>query len=287
MPPWMKAPWTRAPWDSGGRLVGIDQLELAADLSVPTPPLTPPLGPLPNPGPDWEQRIVSSTGVAVWSYPARNSDQALAVWQDWRDAHPSTGWWPILVDPDFWSSVEQPGPAAADFALTGAEWLARRLYGGTQPLAERIPRGPFVWRSPGGARSRRRQTNYLGATEVVLVPASAGWLVPEILGWNGAAKVGVYGPQHTLVLRRWAAQWGAEPQGLGSDELVLRVNRPPATKDEAWYAAVELVTYSPELARADQDSTLEDVAATVSDPTWDIIFDLDDDEDDGEYEEGD
>lgn len=285
MPRRMKAPWTRAPWDSGRR-VGIDHLELAADVPLPTAPSAAPPGPRPDPGPDWQQRIVPSTGVAVWSYPARSSDQALAVWQDWRDAHPSTGWWPILVDPDFWSSVEQSGPVAADFALTGAEWLSRRLYGGTQPLAERIPRGPFVWHSPGRMGSRKRQTNYLGATEVVLVPASAGWLVPEIIGWNGAGKFGVYGPQHTLVLRRWAAQWDAEPQGLGSDELVLRVNRPPATKDEAWYAAVELVTYSPELARADQDSTLEDVAATVSDPTWDIIFDLDDDEDDDEYEEG-
>jgi hypothetical protein len=261
--------------------MGIDRVEFAPDVAVSTPPL----GPLPHPGPDWERRNVPSTGVQVWSY-VTNPDRALAVWQDWRDAHPSTGWWPILVDPDFWGAVKHPGPAAADPALTGAEWLTRTLYGGTQPLVERVPRGSFVWRSAGRAGSRTPQTNYLGATEIVLVPAAAGWLVPEILGWTGAGKVGVYGPQHTLVLRRWAARWDAELQGMGSDELVLRVNRPPASQEEAWYAAIELVTYCPELARADQDSTLEDVAATVAARTWDIMFDLDDDDEDEGDESG-
>jgi len=274
MPFWKQAPWKKAPWDSGRR-VGVDPVEFTPDALAPTPPL----GPLPYPGPDWEPRTVPSTAIQVWSYAA-DPDRVLAVWRDWRDAHPSTGWWPILVDPDFWDSVQQPGPAAADPALTGAEWLSRRLYGGTQPLAERIPRGIFVWNSAGRAGSRKRLTNYLGATEVVLVAAPAGWLVPEILGWAGGAKVGVYGPQHTLVLRRWAVRWDAELQGMGGDELVLRVNRPPTSKDEAWHAAIELVTYSPELARSDQDSTLEDVAATVGGGTWDIMFDLDDEGDD-------
>ncbi len=265
--------WKKAPWETGQR-VGIDRLDLAPDVPIPTPPL----GPLPYPGPEWERLNVPSTGVDVWSYPARNSDRALDVWQDWRAIHPSTGWWPLLVDVDFWASVEQPRSSVSDFAVSGAEWLSRTLYGGTQPLAERIPRGPFVWRSAGWGGSNARPTNYLGATEVVLVPAAADWLVPEVIGWAGAGKLGVYGPQHTLVLRRWAARWGAELQALGSDELVLRISRPPASKEDAWFAAIELVTYSPETVRADQDSTLEDVATTMANRTWDIMFDLDDDE---------
>ena len=46
------------------------------------------------------------------------------------------------------------------------------------------------------------------------------------------------------------------------------------------------MTYCPELARADQDSTLEDVAATVAARTWDIMFDLDDDDEDEGDESG-
>lgn len=266
--------WKRAPWQPKS-LIGLDRVELAPD-----PPIeATPAGTLAPPGRGWTARVTGGNQTPVWTYPADDADHALSIWQQRRELHESTGWWPILADWDFWDSVDRPGLTAADPAATGVEWLSRRLYDGSRPLADQMSRGVVNWRSAGG-RSRTAIRNVLGAREVVLVPAPSGWLAPEILGWTGATKVGVYGPQHTLVLRRWAGLWGAEPQGMGSDELILRVTRPPRPRDEAWLAAVELAAYCPELV-SDRGSTLEDLAGAMTWGFWDIVFDLDDTEDDG------
>ena len=272
--------WKRPPWQPRSR-VGLERVEIPPDPPTPYPSS----GTLAPPGDGWLERVTGGNGTRVWTHAATDAGDALAVWQRWREVHDSTGWWPILADWDFWAMVDRPGIAVADPAATGAEWLTRALYGGSAPLADRILRGTANWPSTGVARARSAPQNYLGATEVVLVPAAAGWLVPETLGWLGGAKLGVYGAQHTLVLRRWAGLWGAEPQGLGSDELVLRVTRPPKPRDEAWLAAVELAAYCPELVRADQDSTLEDLAGTMVSGLWDVVFDLDDDEPDNDSDD--
>jgi hypothetical protein len=266
----------RALWQPKQKL-GLERIEFAPD---PVPP-APSYGQLPPPGPGWEQ-CRAGNGLGLWLHRARDADDAISVWQQWRDQHDSTGRWPILVDETFWDAIAEPGLAVADPAAGGAEWLTRALYGGSEPLADRVPRGTLSWL---GTRPKPRPTNALGTSDVVLVPAAAPWLVPEVLGWTGAGKWDINGAQHTLVLRRWAARYGAEVLGLGDDDLYLWVSRPPASKIDAWLAAVEMVAYCPETVNVQDDVTLEDQVELMTASTWTVWFDLtEDDEDDAEDE---
>ena len=259
----------RDPWESG-RTVGIDRIALAPDPPV-TTPSTRPLAP---PGADWEPRIVPSTGVGVWTFTAPDTGVPLAVWQKWRDAYPETGWWPVLFNLEWaWPSVSAPPIGGGEPAGSGAEWLTNRLYGGTFPLADQIPCiGHLSWPLFGKPR-RRELFNQISAVDVILVPAAAPWLVPEVLGWNGGRKHGVYGAQHTLVLRRWAALYGIEPFAMTDTGLVLHATRPPQTRATAWAATVELVGYCPELVDPTDGEPLEQWTDHVTGGVWDCWFD--------------
>ena len=277
-------PHSRAPWNSH-RTVGVDRIEL-----VPDPPVNlPPAGALEPPGPDWEPLVVPSTGAGIWTYTAPNTDIPLEVWQTWRDAYPDTGWWPLLFNVEWaWPSVSEPPVGGGEPAGSGAELLTRRLWGGTYPLADQIPcRGSLDWPIFGKPK-RTKPFNQISALDVILVPAAAPWLVPEVLGWNGARKHGVYGAQHSLVLRRWAGLYGVEPFAMSLAGLILQSTRPPQTKEAAWAATVELVGYCPELVDPTDGDPLEQWTSHVTGGQWDCWFDwstLDGDGSDDEDED--
>ena len=163
------------------------------------------------------------------------------------------------------------------------------LYGGTQPLADRIPRGPFVWRSSrvGPGRSARPTNVSAARPRSCWSRPRADWLVPEVLGWAGAGQARrLRAATHAGAssLGRPLGRRAARPSAATS--WSLRISRPPASKEDAWFAAVELVTYCPETVRADQDSTLEDSrdhddrpAPGTSCSTWTTTTENDDPDD--------
>jgi hypothetical protein len=200
-----------------------------------------------------------SSGVTVWrSAPP----DLVAAWTAARDRHPATGLWPVLVPAEFWERYDDATLDPDADRGDGAAWLAGR--------AEDLPRrGGPAWRPVPAVT----WPDLCGeATELVLVPAAAPWLVPAAIGWDGAVNAEVMGPEHTTVLRRWWAAYGAEPAMLGSDVLVLRVARPPAGRTAALAAATELAAYCPDSVHQGAGD-LDTLSETLTAPTWFLWWD--------------
>ena len=106
---------------------------------------------------------------------------------------------------------------------------------------------------------------------VLLLPTPGGWLLPVALNWEGAVNHGFGGPEHTLVLRRWAGYFGAELVGQTLDEVVLRVVRPPSGP-AAELAAYEAAAYC-EDAVFQGSGTLDALVPMIESPVWHFWWD--------------
>jgi hypothetical protein len=110
----------------------------------------------------------------------------------------------------------------------------------TGPLSEDPDLPPVVDEQPEEFEVAR-----LGSV-VGLVPAAAGWEVPALLSWEGAANYEITPAEHLCVLRWWEHRYGAELVALGFDTLELAVARPPRTAHEVVRAAREMYAYCPD-----------------------------------------
>ena len=201
-------------------------------------------------------------GLTVWSVAVEPDPTAVDLWLAVRDLHPRTGLWPLLVDaemldqigPDWHEDPPPPPPVAGD----AAAWFQQQW---TSYYSDKVDRGPGAPAWSPGADWAAGVVNELGLVPplpdaaperpgpqvwLVLVPASAGWLVPGLLAWGGGVNAEVMGDEHASVLRRWAATYGAELVGLTGATLTLRVLRPPQTDDDALGSAVEAFLYCPD-----------------------------------------
>ncbi len=246
---------------------------LPPDPPVPTLTPMPPWPPAPAlpPGLPWRADQTRGTTVPIWRTAFDDPGQAVAHWHQLRAAHPSTGWWPLLVSESFWEAVEfestsPPGTGAT----TGAEWLQERLTGGDSPLLSQLTRGD---RPTSGVVDEAEMLLAFAeeCNEIVLVPAAVGWLVPETLNWEGAVNHDFGGHEHTLVLRRWAGYFGAELFGQTLDEVVLRVVHPP-TGAAAELAAFEAVAYCEDAVFQGSD-TLDRLIPMIESPVWRFWWD--------------
>lgn len=207
-------------------------------------------------GVELEPRRSTDGGVTVWTSAA--ADRAAM-----RGLHPRTGLWPVLAGEGFWERFNDQVPDAEPDAGDGRSWLELHLAEPADaPLADQIPRRADLPWQPVDAPA---EPDLPG--EVVLVPAAVSWLVPAVLGWDGAVNHDIMGPDHTTVLRRWSAAYGAELAGLGSDTMTLDVPRPPTDRDAALRAAVEAVTYCPDAVFQGVGS-LEALAEALTAGTW-------------------
>ncbi len=237
--------------------------ELAPDPDVPTPVA----GPLPSPGPGWEAARTEGTGLEVWKRAVADPSEAAALWSARRAEHAATGWWPLLVDDGFWQSVElEPMPGGPAPLVDGRQWLSDRLFGADR-LIDQLELGEVA---PDSGETGAGADLLLGAaqnaTAVVLVPAPASWLVPELVNWEGAVNHDMSGRQHTPVLRRWAGAYGAELVAMTLDVVTLRVADPPAG-DDAVVAAFEAAAYC-EDAVFQGTGTVGTLAAMTRQPLW-------------------
>lgn len=205
-----------------------------------------------------------SNGVGVW----RASPPDLAsAWATARALHPRTSLWPVLVSADFWERFDDQTLDSATDHGDGRAWLTSRLTGADQGLFEQLPRRPGPdWR-PVGDTAGPAALLVERAEEIVLVEAAAPWLVPGAIGWDGAANHDVMGPEHATVLRRWAAAYGAEPVGLGSDTMTRQVATPPADRESALRAATEAAAYCPD-AVFQGVGTLDALAEVLTAGAW-------------------
>jgi hypothetical protein len=207
-----------------------------------------------DPGPPFAACRAAGTGHPLWTQPVAPGSDAGALWLGHRSRFGQTGLWPVLVDDAFWEAVElEPFGATPSFAGTKA--LLRQLVAvhtepdgaeGPASDADLVVRGPV----PEAVVDDRRPEQVINSSEehttLLLVPARAGWVVPELLGWDGAVNHLVHGREHTAVLGRWAGLFGAELFGLTRDVLQLLITRPPADERGRLQAAAEIYAYCPD-----------------------------------------
>ncbi len=240
----------------------------ALDHLLPDPPPT--WSPVPahpaDPGAGWESVRVPSTGLTVWRRPV--DDDGAPGWARARSRYADTGLWPLLVDDDFWTAVElEPTPLPPMPAST-RDWIVGTLRDGEEPLLEQLQRSSTPELVPDGEGPQLDLLAALQpATHLVLVPVDAPWRVPQFLGWDGAVNHEVLDHQHTCVLGRWAALYGAELVQLTRDVAVLWVARPPRTPETALGAALEAFAYCPDVVFQGV-GTIDALIAMVSAPTW-------------------
>jgi hypothetical protein len=170
-----------------------------------------------------------------------------------------SGWWPVIVD-DEWTDAltEAPesrdeladldvedGPPLLDHRWQTAHDRAVReeragLHRGTTPAATAS--------SVTGAAVERPEA--LDDGTVGVVPAHDLWQLPAVLGW-APVDAGLSAHELSVVLQYWQDQWGAHVVALGARSLVLRLDDPPATDDDALAAAQEVLAVAPALLSAD------------------------------------
>lgn len=221
-------------------------------------------------------------GTVLWGFAA-GSDELERWWRRLRTVHAQTGVWPVLLGPaDELGEThdlhgERDGRAElARSADLEAEHLLTRLADETgSPSGNKPPMGPD---EPDDERSADEQPGEAddepfvrGAQEpglVGLVEATAGWQVPALLSWDGAANYDLGGAEHAAVLRRWAQRWGAELVTLSFDTMELLVARPPADDAEAALVAMEQYAYCPDIVDQGVGSLAALAVRQVRAPSW-------------------
>ncbi|MBP2415096.1 DUF4253 domain-containing protein [Microlunatus capsulatus] len=224
-------------------------------------------------------RRTPGTGHLVWSRPLDPGEHPGELWVDHRARFGRTGLWPVLVDEAFWEAVELE-PYEAPLTVHDTRALLRRLAaadledaaGDAGATGELVGRGPV----PEVVADVRTPAQVVASSEqpttLVLVPARAGWVVPELLGWDGAVNHEVHGAEHTAVLGRWAGLFGVELFGLTRDVAQLLVTRPPADAPSRLRAAAELYAYCPDVV--DQGvETLEALTQMTGSREWWLWWD--------------
>lgn len=244
--------------------------ELLDALPADPVPQWPTVPPEPTePGQGWVARRTEGTRQLVWTQPVPPGSNPGALWLGHRERFAQSGLWPLLVDDDFWEAVELAPFDTDPFADTRA--LLRRLvvdYPGTDGAT----RGPMPEPVVDDRTPEQIIISSEEPTTLLLVPARACWVVPQLLGWDGSVNYSVLGREHTAVLGRWAALYGAEPFGLTRDVAQLLVTRPPTDERSRLEAAAEIWAYCPDTV--DQGvGTLENLTQMAGGRQWWLWWD--------------
>ena len=195
----------------------------------------------------------SAGALPVCGWDVEAGDGAVARWRELRALHRSTGLWPVLLGPRdeldesfaFRGGEPDPDDLVEGTRARPAEVLARLVAevsgGDDSPVRERprLPRQLHV------LPERFEVTGQPGVLAVV--PAAAGWQVPGLVSWWGAANADLPPADHVAVLRSWEHRFGAELVVLTNDAVELAVARPPTAPAEVVAVARELYGYCPDV----------------------------------------
>jgi hypothetical protein len=197
--------------------------------------------------------------------------KALALWRRLRDVHDRTGLWPLMLgdDSDLAGLVHNFGldpdaeiarGLAMDLAARMAQWRTEATEFADE--GEDVPpRGEAT-----GLRPPAEDVFYLAERPgwLGLLAADAGYLVPGLVTWVGAANYDIEPADHVAMLKRWHDQYGAELVGLGGDVIELWVPRPPTDQASIMAVAEEQYWYCQDVI--DQGVLTLDALAAVQVP---------------------
>jgi len=193
--------------------------------------------------------------VACWELAAGSGAPQLS---EALHAAPSR-WRPVIVD-DEWEDALTHAPQSADELVDvdvedGPVLLDRRWQTAHDRAVREERAGMHRGTTPApttaavtAAVVERPEALDDGAVAVVL--ADDLWQLPAVLGW-APVDAGLSAHELSVVLQYWQDQWGAQVAALGARSLVLRLDDPPLTDDDALAAAQEVLAVAPALLSAD------------------------------------
>ncbi len=193
--------------------------------------------------------------LPVCGWDVDEGSSAVDRWRALRGVHRSTGLWPVLLGPR-----DQLGETSSVFG--GDHEPAAFLDGMRAQPHEVLTR--LLRRTAGDAITQERPRlpsrldelpEHFTVTDepgvLAVVPAAAGWQLPGLVSWWGAANVEVEPADHVAVLRSWEHRFGAELVALTYDTVELAVRRPPTAPDQVLALAREMDAYCPDAAGQD------------------------------------
>ncbi|UZN03727.1 DUF4253 domain-containing protein [Cellulomonas sp. S1-8] len=214
-----------------------------------------PAASLPGATPPTHVLGVTGSGVEVRGFAAPAGD-LVAWWHRLRDEHPASGLWPVLLGSDLGDLAAALTPESRDDYDDAAELRRATAMSTADLVALRAQRHARyadldVDDTPPGDEPppvvRRHAPTFTAAEQdglVALVPATHGWQVPVILGWEGGVNYDMEPVDHGVVLRDWHERFGAELVSLTGDQVLeVVVRRPPTTPAEAHAVAREQYAY--------------------------------------------
>jgi len=195
--------------------------------------------------------------VVCWELAAGTGSTAPQLGEALRAA--ASPWRPVVVD-DEWEDALTEAPQHPD-ELAGLDveegpLLLDRRWQAAHDRAVREERaGMHRGRTPAAAtaavtRAVVERPEALDDAAVAVVRADDLWQLPAVLGW-APVDAGLSAHELSVVLQYWQDQWGAHVVALGARSLVLRLDDPPATDDDALAAAQEVLAVAPALLSAD------------------------------------
>lgn len=252
---------------------------------------------LPNDLPDG--RLVVPAGGKVPAYWISSRPTSAPVWSAWRERHPETGLWPVLIrdkdgadDPlelhiEETANFSSPHAADADAAEVLAEWFRYIVedhdefdylepFGPTWPGVSPPlpPLGPPDQLADRFAAQLIAEPPLGGGLHLGLVAAAVGFDVLTTLGWIGPFNHENDTGLIAQVLLDWRQRFDARLVGLGSDTMDVSVAAPPTTHEQALRVAMEHVAFSPDNIWQGTFNTIPDYAEAIIDmPGWSFWWD--------------
>jgi hypothetical protein len=189
------------------------------------------------------------------------SDEPLSdlttAWLALSGAFATTGLWPIVVcelrNDDRPEPFDTPDALRASSFLA-AEWAESYFPAGELEHDDAHPLEPFSSNPPPLAspatrfdqRAPGRVLDALGSQRLALVPTTRPADTVAHIGWSGAVNHTDDVAGLASVLRSWEDRFGAMVVGMTSDVLVLAVQGPPMTIDDALPIAAEHYAFCPD-----------------------------------------
>ena len=215
----------------------------------------------------------------VATLTVKGGDPAIKAWRGLRELVPETWHWPLLLGaPDelgFIGDGDHDEPSEAILARAATlkpdpqAWYEEEYGSAVSGGGEAVEgvrwreHAAESWTIPFEILTRKPHREVV----LALFPTQAPWEVPVYLrfgNWNACPAP----ERHASLMKRWSAEFGAEPVGITHDVIEMRVTRPPSTKEAARALARDQYAYCSDIVEQGVGS-IEALAATLyKAPTW-------------------
>ncbi|MBL7494920.1 DUF4253 domain-containing protein [Frankia sp. CNm7] len=204
------------------------------------------------------------------------------LWAGLLAAHPTSGLWPLLLEPPHWDDKDRPpgepaelrpwetGELAPDLMTAPGDhdpaallahwwkdcaegWYAHDFYKPFGPTWPGLVAPPEPAADPGGAAAQcaRQLLGESPAMRLGLVAAGSGADALTVAGWQGPLNHTNDTAEISAVVASWERRFGVRVVGVGFDTLYLSVAAPPASEDDALLLAAEHLAFCPDNVNSD------------------------------------